>query len=191
MPAFLASQVPASKHLPRYRLIDLGTSAGLFRTGQPMVPGAASSTTRVSSPPTPIPLSPILTLLYSASTLTASPVVLVNRNEVEICHEPGVQTRATVRVDRGVHRQRWPATNPVLLAWSESGSDYEAVIVTPEQMMVILNQLSGPDTQLEWTAALLHAATALRPEEAFGLKWADLEWMKGRIHIRRAGQKVR
>ena len=71
VPAFLASQVPASKHLPRYRLIDLGTFGGPFRTDQPMVPEAASSTTRVSSPLTPTPLSPILTLRNSASTLTA------------------------------------------------------------------------------------------------------------------------
>ena len=80
-------------------------------------------------------------------------------------------------------------TNPVLLARSEAGSDYEAAVVTPEQMMVILRELDKPDTRLEWTLALLHAATALRPEEAFGLKWGDIDWKKGQINIRRGWSK--
>jgi len=80
-------------------------------------------------------------------------------------------------------------TNPVVLARSETGSDYEAVVVEPEQMIVILNELNTPETRLEWTLALLHAATALRPEEAFGLKWEDLAWKKGQINIRRAWSK--
>ena len=80
-------------------------------------------------------------------------------------------------------------TNPVILARSESGSDYEAIVVTPEQMIIILNELNDPDTRLEWTLALLHAATALRPEEAFGLKCGDLDWPNGQIHIRRGWSK--
>jgi hypothetical protein len=50
-------------------------------------------------------------------------------------------------------------TNPVVLARSESGSNYEARVVSPEQMIIILNELDSPETQLEWTLALLHAAT--------------------------------
>ena len=42
---------------------------------------------------------------------------------------------------------------------------------------------------LEWTLALLHAATALRPEEAFGLKWGDIDCSNGQIHIRRGWSK--
>ena len=61
-------------------------------------------------------------------------------------------------------------SNPVILARTESGSNYEAVVVTPEEMVIILNELDSADTRLEWTLALLHAATALRPEESFGLK---------------------
>jgi integrase len=80
-------------------------------------------------------------------------------------------------------------TNPVVLARSESGSGYEAVVVTPEQMIVILAQLAGPETQLEWTLALVHAATALRPEETFGLKWSDVDWRNGQININRAWSK--
>ena len=80
-------------------------------------------------------------------------------------------------------------TNPMLLARSESGTEYEAAVVTPGQMVVILDQLAGPETQLEWTLALLHAATALRPEEAFGLQWSDIDWLKGQININRAWSK--
>jgi integrase len=80
-------------------------------------------------------------------------------------------------------------TNPVLLSRSEAGSGYEAAVVTPEQMMVILGELHTPDTRLEWTLALLHGATALRPEETFGLKWQDFDWQKGQINIRRGWSK--
>jgi integrase len=44
-------------------------------------------------------------------------------------------------------------------------------------------------SRLEWTLALLHAATALRPEEAFGLKWTDIDWKKNQIDIRRGWSK--
>ncbi len=80
-------------------------------------------------------------------------------------------------------------TNPVLLARCESGSSYEAIVVTPEQMIVILNELDTPGTRIEWTLALLHAATALRPEESFGLKWGDIDWKRNLIHIRRGWSK--
>lgn len=80
-------------------------------------------------------------------------------------------------------------TNPVVLARSESGSSYEARVVSPGQMIVILAELDGPDNQLEWTLALLHAATGLRPEEAFGLKWGDLDWVKSEVNIRRGWSK--
>ena len=80
-------------------------------------------------------------------------------------------------------------SNPVLLARTESESDYEAVAVSPEQMIIILAELDFPETRLEWTLALLHAATALRPEEAFGLKWIDFDWKKNQINIRRGWSK--
>lgn len=80
-------------------------------------------------------------------------------------------------------------TNPALLARCEAGSDYEAAVVTPGQMIVILNELDRPETLLEWTLALLHAATAMRPEETFGLKWQDIDWKRGQINIRRGWSK--
>jgi len=56
-------------------------------------------------------------------------------------------------------------------------------------MVVILNEIDTPETRLEWMSALLHAATALRPEESFGLKWEDLDWSRNLIHIRRGWSK--
>jgi len=82
-------------------------------------------------------------------------------------------------------------TNPVLLARSQSSSGYEAKVVSPEQMIVILSELDRPGTLMEWTLAVLHASTALRPEESFGLKWSDVDWEKGQIHIRRGWSKGR
>ena len=38
-------------------------------------------------------------------------------------------------------------------------------------------------------APVLHASTALRPEESLGLKWSDVNWKKGQIHIRRGWSK--
>ena len=80
-------------------------------------------------------------------------------------------------------------TNPVVMARAESGTAYEAVVVSPEQMIVILNELDSPETRLEWTLSLVHASTALRPEEAFGLKWRDIDWLNGEIRICRAWSK--
>jgi integrase len=82
-------------------------------------------------------------------------------------------------------------TNPVVLARSESGSGYEAIVVTSEQMIVILKELDTPETRLEWTLALVHAATAPRPEETFGLKWMDVDWQNDQINIRRGWSKGR
>ena len=98
------------------------------------------------------------------------------------------------------HAQRYeliPATidqdgrpsNPMVLARCESGSSYEAVVVSPEQMIVLLNELDHVHTRLEWTLALVHAATALRPEEAFGLQWRDFDWTNGHINICRGWSK--
>jgi integrase len=82
-------------------------------------------------------------------------------------------------------------TNPCRLARCKSGSGYEAKVVEPEQMITILSELDTPETLLEWTLALVHAATALRPEEAFGLKWVDIEWARNQIHVRRAWSKAK
>ena len=68
-------------------------------------------------------------------------------------------------------------------------SDYEARIATPEQVFAILSQLNKPETRVEWTLVLLHACTALRPSEAFGLKWSDLDFERNQINLRRGFSK--
>jgi integrase len=70
-------------------------------------------------------------------------------------------------------------------------SNYEAKVVSPDQMVAILHQLNRPETKLEWTLALVHAATALRPEECFALKWFDLDPASNQILVQRAWSKGR
>jgi integrase len=61
-----------------------------------------------------------------------------------------------------------------------------AKVVTPEQMIAILGHLDRPETKLEWTLALVHAATALRPEECFALKWWDIDPASNQIRVQGA-----
>jgi integrase len=68
-------------------------------------------------------------------------------------------------------------------------SDYEATVVAAAQMIVILDFLDPPITQMEWMMALLHAATAVRGEEGFALKWADIDWEKALTNLRRTWSK--
>jgi integrase len=62
-----------------------------------------------------------------------------------------------------------------------TSSDYEAVILTPEQTMAILSYMRQP----ERTITLLIAATGLRWSEIAGLQWRDIDWAGNRIHLRR------
>jgi integrase len=80
-------------------------------------------------------------------------------------------------------------TPPSVQARCTTTSNYEARIVTTEQMIVILSELDSDDTRMEWMLALLDAATALRPEECFGLKWCDVDWDGNNICLNRAWSK--
>ena len=55
----------------------------------------------------------------------------------------------------------------------------------PDQMIAILAQLDRPETKLEWTLTLVHAATALRPEECFALQWRDIDYQSSQILVPR------
>jgi integrase len=70
-------------------------------------------------------------------------------------------------------------------------SQYEATVVSPEQAISILHYLDTQATQMEWTLVLLHAATAVRGEEGFSLKWWDVDWENGEIWIQRGWSKGR
>ena len=64
----------------------------------------------------------------------------------------------------------------------EATSDYEAITCTPEQTLLILNELEEP----EFILTLLIAATGLSISEALGLQWADIEYDRNRIVVRRS-----
>jgi integrase len=71
----------------------------------------------------------------------------------------------------------------------KQSSSYEATVVTPDEMIAILDYLDKPETQAEWMMALLHAATAMRPEEGFGLQWGDVDWQNSVINLNRGWSK--
>ncbi|PYL07653.1 MAG: hypothetical protein DME33_09725 [Verrucomicrobia bacterium] len=60
-------------------------------------------------------------------------------------------------------------------------SDYEALILIPEQTFTILNLVPT----LERTLILLVAVTALRISEALGLQWRDIDYENSQINVRR------
>ncbi len=64
----------------------------------------------------------------------------------------------------------------------EASSDYEAITCTPEQTLRILRELEEP----EFILTLLIAATGLSISEALGLQWADVEYHRNRIVVRRS-----
>lgn len=70
-----------------------------------------------------------------------------------------------------------------------STSNYDATVVSTEQMVLILDFLNTERTQMEWMMALLHAVTGLRGEEAFALRWKDINWTRNQIHIKIAWSK--
>ena len=60
-------------------------------------------------------------------------------------------------------------------------SDYEAIILTPEQAYAVLLNLQEP----ERTLMLLAAGTGLRISECLGLQWQDVSFAESVIHVRR------
>jgi integrase len=63
---------------------------------------------------------------------------------------------------------------------TRSQSLYKAVVITPQQTLVILNKLMNP---LHYTLVLTCAATALRASEIISLRWSDILWSDGQIRI--------
>jgi integrase len=73
-------------------------------------------------------------------------------------------------------------SNPLKLVRCKTQSDYEAIIVTPEQVFTILQQLPP----LERVLTLLVAATGLRISEGLGLQWSDIDYENSQIYVRRS-----
>jgi integrase len=72
-------------------------------------------------------------------------------------------------------------SNPVLFVRCKTQSDYEAMILTPEQAFAVLLKLPEP----ERTLTLLAAGTGLRISECLGLQWQDVSFTGSSIHVRR------
>lgn len=72
-------------------------------------------------------------------------------------------------------------SNPLLFVRCKTQSDYEALILTPEQAFAVLVRLP----EVERVLPLLAAATGLRISEALGLQWQDVGFEKLLIRARR------
>jgi integrase len=85
------------------------------------------------------------------------------------------------------HGQRYgliPRTqeaNPMRFVPCKTTSDYEAMILSPEQAFDVLMKLEEP----ERTLTLLAASTGLRISECLGLQWHDVSFEQSQIHVRR------
>jgi integrase len=72
-------------------------------------------------------------------------------------------------------------SNPLNFVRCKTTSDYEALILTPEQAFAVLIELPQP----ERTLTLLDASTGLRISECLGLQWQDVDFDNGTIAVRR------
>jgi integrase len=71
--------------------------------------------------------------------------------------------------------------NPLRFVRCKTISNYEAVILSPEQAFAVLVDLPEP----ERTLTLLAASTGLRISECLGLQWLDVNFDGSLIHVRR------
>jgi integrase len=72
--------------------------------------------------------------------------------------------------------------NPTLLVKTTTVSKYKAKVLDPRDSYRIFCELKAPENVL----ILLLATTGLRISEALGLKWSDIDWNQGLIHIQRS-----
>jgi integrase len=88
--------------------------------------------------------------------------------------------------------------NPMKFVTVRTQSEYEAMIITPEQGFKILMAMPQP----ERTLTMIIAATGLRISECLGLQWADVDydsqqifvrrsWTGGKVGVLKEGEKVR
>src|SRR5260370_42113019 len=73
--------------------------------------------------------------------------------------------------------------NPMSLVSAATRSDFESVDLSPTECSAILEKIEEPMVRV---LVVVVAVTGARASEVLGLRWADLDFIKGRIHIRRA-----
>jgi integrase len=73
--------------------------------------------------------------------------------------------------------------NPMSLVSAPTRSDFESVDLSPTECSAILEKIEEPMVRV---LVVVVAVTGARASEVLGLRWADLDFKKGRIHIRRA-----
>ena len=71
--------------------------------------------------------------------------------------------------------------NPMRFVRCQTTSEYEAMILSPEQAFTVMLNLPEP----ERTLTLLAAATGLRISECLGLQWQDVSFAEAVIYVRR------
>lgn len=78
--------------------------------------------------------------------------------------------------------------NPMPLVRCKTTSDYEPIVLKPEQAFALLMELPEP----ERTLTLLAAGTGLRISECLGLQWGDVDFENEKINLRRTwvGRRV-
>src|SRR3989442_12432217 len=72
-------------------------------------------------------------------------------------------------------------SNPMRFVRCKTTTEYEAMILTPEQAYAVLLNLREP----ERTLTLLAAGTGLRISECLGLQWQDVSFAEAVIQVRR------
>jgi integrase len=72
-------------------------------------------------------------------------------------------------------------SNPMRFVRCQTTSDYEAIILTPEEACAVWLSLPEPVC----TLTLLAAGTGLRISECLGLQWQDVSFANSVIHVRR------
>jgi integrase len=70
--------------------------------------------------------------------------------------------------------------NPVEGAQTSQATDYQAIVLAPDQTLKIWRAMNHPLHQI---LVLTCAATGLRASEALALRWTDLLWSENRIRI--------
>jgi integrase len=77
---------------------------------------------------------------------------------------------------------REPSANPMPWVSAPVKSDYEAIELSGQEAVAVIRLIADP---LVRTLTILIAITGMRISEALALTWDSIDWMKGKVYIRR------